>query len=125
MYLLKRDYPRAVEYYGYLAVHFPSSKNASAAHWKAGWLSYRQGLYADAARLFDEQIKLYPTAPETVGALYWRGRLYEAQDHAPARAAANYRAISTISMRRCRAHGWWRSATCSRPLCRNWISCNP
>jgi soluble lytic murein transglycosylase len=96
MYLLKRDYPRAVEYYGYLAVHFPSSKNASAAHWKAGWLSYRQGLYADAARLFDEQIKLYPTAPETVGALYWRGRLYEAQDHAPARAAANYRAIVRV-----------------------------
>jgi soluble lytic murein transglycosylase len=96
MYLLKRDYPRAVEYYGYLAVHFPSSKNASAAHWKAGWLNYRQGLYADAARLFDEQIKLYPTAPETVGALYWRGRLYEAQDHAPARAAANYRAIVRV-----------------------------
>ena len=44
MYLLKRDYPTAVEYYGYLAVHFPGSKNAAAAHWRAGWLSYRQGL---------------------------------------------------------------------------------
>ena len=77
----------------YLAAHFPSSKNAAAAHWRAGWLCYRQGLYAEAARLFDEQIKLYPAAPETVGALYWRGRLYETQDHTPARAAANYRAI--------------------------------
>ena len=28
-----------------------------------------------------------------VGALYWRGRLYETQDHYPAQAAANYRAI--------------------------------
>jgi peptidoglycan lytic transglycosylase len=93
MYLLKRDYPNAVQYYAYLAAHFPDSQNAAAAHWRAGWLSYRQGLYADAARLFDEQIKLYPTAPETVGALYWRGRLFETQDHAPARAAANYRAI--------------------------------
>jgi len=93
MYLLKRDYPRAVEYYSYLAAHFPSSKNAAAAHWRAGWLSYRLQLYADAAHLFDEQIRLYPSATETVSALYWRGRLYEMQDHNPALAAANYRAI--------------------------------
>ena len=93
MYLLKRDYPHAVEYYGYLAEHFPSGKNAAAAHWRAGWLSYRQRLYAQAASLFDEQIRLYPSAPETVAALYWRGRLYEAVDHKPAMAAANYHAI--------------------------------
>ena len=35
-------------------------------------------------RLFDEQIRLYPAATETVGAIYWRGRLYETQDHKPA-----------------------------------------
>jgi len=93
MYLLKKDYPEAAEYYRYLSAHFPSSKNAAAAHWRAGWLSYRQGLYADAARLFDEQIRLYPSAAETVGALYWRGRLFETQDHSPASAATNYRAI--------------------------------
>ena len=72
---------------------FPDSKNAATAHWRAGWLSYRQGLYADAARLFDEQIRLYPAAAETAAALYWRGRLYETEDHNPAQAAANYRAI--------------------------------
>jgi soluble lytic murein transglycosylase len=93
MYLLKKDYPTAAEYYRYLAAHFPSNKNAASAHWRAGWLTYRQRLYPEAAQLFDEQIKLYPAAAETVGALYWRGRLYETQDHAPAQAAANYRAI--------------------------------
>jgi soluble lytic murein transglycosylase len=93
MYLLKRDYPNAVEYYRYLAQHFPSSKNAAAAHWRAGWLSYRQKLYPEAASLFDEQIRLYPSATETVAALYWRGRLYESQDHNAGQAAANYRAI--------------------------------
>jgi soluble lytic murein transglycosylase len=93
MYMLKRDYARAVEYYGYLAAHFPQGKNAAAAHWRAGWLSYREGQFGDAARIFDEQIKLYPSAAETVSALYWRGRLYESQDHYPALAAANYRAI--------------------------------
>ena len=93
MYLLRREYSTAVEYYSYLATHFPESTNAAAAHWRAGWLSYRQGLYADAARLFDDQIRLYPAAKETVSALYWRARLYETQDRKPAQAAANYRAI--------------------------------
>jgi soluble lytic murein transglycosylase len=93
MYMLRRDYPMAVTYYSYLAEHFPESAHAAAAHWRAGWLNYRQGLYADAARMFDEQIKLYPAAPDTVSALYWRARLYETQDHKPARAAANYRAL--------------------------------
>jgi soluble lytic murein transglycosylase len=93
MYLLRREYASAVPYYTYLATHFPSSTNAAAAHWRAGWLSYRQGLYSDAARLFDEQIRLYPGAKETVSALYWRGRLYETLDRKPAMAAANYRTL--------------------------------
>jgi soluble lytic murein transglycosylase len=93
MYMLKRDYPTAIEYYGDLAARFPSDKNAAAAHWRSGWLSYRLGLYPVAERIFDEQIRLYPGASETVSALYWRGRLYETQDHNPAMAAANYRTI--------------------------------
>lgn len=93
MYMLLRDYPRAVEYYSYLAAHFSASRSASAAHWRAGWLCYRQSLYGDAARMFDEQIRLFPTATETSAALYWRGRLYEMQDHKPAQAAVNYRNV--------------------------------
>jgi len=93
MYMLKRDYPTAIEYYADLAGRFPGDKNASAAHWRAGWLSYRLGLYPAAEHIFDEQIQLYPGTTETVSALYWRGRLYETQDHNPAMAAANYRTI--------------------------------
>ena len=93
MYLLRKEYASAVVYYSYLASHFPSSTHAAAAHWRAGWLSYRQGLYADAARLFDEQIRLYPLEKETVSAIYWRGRLYESMDHRGDLAAANYRVI--------------------------------
>jgi soluble lytic murein transglycosylase len=93
MYMLRRDYPAAVEYYSYLATHLPENTNAPAAHWRAGWLSYRQGLYGEAARLFDEQIRLYPGAKETVSAIYWRGRLFETEEHKPANAAANYRAL--------------------------------
>ncbi len=96
MYLLKRDYPTAIEYYGDLTARFPGDKNASAAHWRSGWLSYRLGLYPAAEHIFDEQIRLYPAATETVSALYWRGRLYETQDHNPEMAAANYRTIVRV-----------------------------
>ena len=93
LYLLRHEYATSIGYYSALATQFPSSKYAATAHWRAGWLSYRQGLYADAARLFDEQIRLYPGATETVPALYWRGRLYETQEHKPDKAASNYRAL--------------------------------
>jgi soluble lytic murein transglycosylase len=96
MYLLRHESSTAANYYSYLATHFPANKNAATAHWRAGWLSYRQGLYAEAARLFDEQIQLYPGAKETASALYWRGRLYEAQDRKPALAAANYRTLLRV-----------------------------
>ena len=93
MYLLKRQYSTAIQYYGDLSARFPGDKNAAAAHWRSGWLSYRMGLYPAAERIFDEQIRLYPGATETVSALYWRGRLFETQDRNPSMAAANYRTI--------------------------------
>ena len=96
MYLLRRDYATAASYYSYLAIHFPSHKNAAAAHWRAGWLNYRQGLYSDAARMFDEQIKLFPNATETAAALYWRGRVYEVQENNRALAASEYRTVSRV-----------------------------
>ena len=93
MYLLRRDYPKAIEYYGYLAEHFPRGGNAAAANWRAGWLSYRLGQYPVAAQHFAQEIKQYPGASESISALYWRARLFETQDHFPAQAAANYRSI--------------------------------
>jgi soluble lytic murein transglycosylase len=93
MYLLKRDYASAAEYYLDLATRFPEAKKAAAAHWRAGWLTYRQARYEEAARIFDEQIHSYPTATESVSALYWRARLHESLDHNIASAAADYRMI--------------------------------
>ncbi len=93
MYMLRKDYPKAVTYYSELARSFPQNTNAAAAHWRAGWWSYRQGLYPQAAQIFEEQIKQYPGAKETVSALYWRARMYEQQDHQPGMAAAHYRTL--------------------------------
>ena len=93
MYLLKRDYQRSADYFVELAARFPNVKYASADHWRAGWMNYRAGNYDNAARLFDEQIRLFPQASETVAALYWRARLNEMIDHRPDLAAPRYRAI--------------------------------
>ncbi|HEX4006063.1 MAG TPA: transglycosylase SLT domain-containing protein [Acidobacteriaceae bacterium] len=93
MYLLKKDYPNAILYYGELAKRFPTSKYAPAAHWRTGWLNYRLGNYAQAASLFEEQIRLYPDGREVPAALYWRGRLDQDQEHKAAAAAACYKTI--------------------------------
>jgi len=96
MYLLLKDYPHAVEYYGELATRFPTHKYAPSAHWRAGWFNYRLGQYAEAARLFDEQIRVYAGGKEVPSALYWRGRIYEDQEQKPASAAAYYRTILRV-----------------------------
>jgi soluble lytic murein transglycosylase len=96
MYLLLKDYPHAITYYGDLAQRFPTSHYAPSAHWRTGWLNYRLGNYPEAARLFDEQIRLYPGGKEIPSALYWRGRICEEQEHKPATAAEYYRTITRV-----------------------------
>lgn len=100
MYLLRKDYPHAIEFYGELAKRFPvvckgrptipCSDYAPSSHWRAAWLNYRIGQYSEAARLFDEQIAVYPGGKEIPGALYWRGRIYQDEESSPAKAAAYY-----------------------------------
>ena len=106
MYLLRKDYAHAIEYYGDLARRFPKScepertpgcsNYAPSSHWRAAWLNYRMKQYSEAARLTDEQIAQYPGGKEIPGALYWRGRLYEQQEHRPEMAVAYYRTIIRV-----------------------------
>jgi soluble lytic murein transglycosylase len=96
MYLLRKDYLQAIEYYGDLARRFPRHTYAPSAHWRAGWLSYRLGHYPDAAKYFDEQIGLYPGGKETCAALYWRGRIFQDQENRPDMAATYYRTINHV-----------------------------
>jgi soluble lytic murein transglycosylase len=96
MYLLRKDYPQAIVYYGELAKRFPGHRYAPSSHWKAAWLNYRLGNYSEAAVLFDKQIAVYEGGKEIPAALYWRGRLYADQEHQPAMAAAYYQTISRV-----------------------------
>jgi soluble lytic murein transglycosylase len=94
MYLLKRDSKQAMYHYSLLVKMFPNSTYAASAHWRAAWMNYRLHNYAEAARLMEEQIQWYPAGIEVPGALYWRGRIYEEEDHNFAQAANYYRALT-------------------------------
>ena len=95
MYLVKRDATHAMANYMELVARFPHSVYAPSAHWRSAWLNYRLRKNADAARMFDEQITLYPGGQEIPGALYWRGRLYEDVEGNLGQALNYYRALNT------------------------------
>jgi soluble lytic murein transglycosylase len=93
IYLLRRDYDKAIDSYRELQQRFPNGGRASYAHWKAAWLSLRQGRNAEARQDFEDQIAWYPTSSEVPAALYWRARLAE-EDNEPAMARAYYQKLS-------------------------------
>jgi len=87
MYLLRQDYDRAIDYYREIHERFPNSSKASYAQWKCAWLTYRQNRPEQARKYFDQQIEFYPGSNEVPNAIYWRGRLAEAdQNYGLARA---------------------------------------
>jgi soluble lytic murein transglycosylase len=93
MYLLKHDYDHAIDYFRELQQRFPNGSRASYAHWKAAWLTFRQGRVPQAVQGFEEQIGLYPDSAEIPNALYWRARVAEEQNN-PAMARAFYQKVS-------------------------------
>jgi soluble lytic murein transglycosylase len=93
MYLLKRDYDHAIDYFRELQERFPKGPRASYAHWKAAWLAFRQGRTDEARKGFEDQIALYPDSNEVPNALYWRARIAE-EDGNPAMARAFYQKLS-------------------------------
>jgi soluble lytic murein transglycosylase len=93
IYLLRHDYDKAIDAYRELQQRFPGGGRASYAHWKAAWLSLRQGRNQEAKKDFEDQIAWYPTSSEVPAALYWRARLAE-EDNDSAMAGAYYQKLS-------------------------------
>jgi soluble lytic murein transglycosylase len=96
MYLLKKDAGQAIFHYTKLVELFPHSLYAPSAHWRAAWMNYRTRNYPEAARLMDEQIVQYAGGIEVPGALYWRGRIYEEEEHNFGQAVNYYRRLTEI-----------------------------
>jgi soluble lytic murein transglycosylase len=95
MYLLKHNAKQATYHYSMLVKMFPQSTYAPSAHWRAAWMNYRLRNYAEAARLMDEQIQMYPAGVEVSSALYWRARIYEDEEHNFGQAVNYYRTLAT------------------------------
>lgn len=93
MYLLRKDYEKAIAAYRELQQRFPSGSRAAYAHWKTAWLTLRQGRNAEARKLFEDQVTLFPASAEVPAALYWRARLAE-EDGDTGRARAYYLKLS-------------------------------
>jgi len=93
VYLLRRNYDRAIDFYRELEQRFPTGERVSYAHWKVAWLSLRQARKEEAEKGLEEQIARYPHSPEVPAALYWRGRLAE-EDKDSALARAFYQKLS-------------------------------
>jgi soluble lytic murein transglycosylase len=96
MYLLKSDAGQAIYHYTKLVELFPHSLYAPSAHWRAAWMNYRTRNYPEAARLMDEQIGQYAGGIEVPGAIYWRGRIYEDEEHNFGQAVNYYRRLTEI-----------------------------
>jgi peptidoglycan lytic transglycosylase len=93
LHLVHHEYDQALDAFRELQQRFPNGSRASYAHWKAAWLTLRQGRNDEAKKEFEEQIALYPNGNETSAALYWRARLAE-EDNQTAMARAYYQKLS-------------------------------
>jgi soluble lytic murein transglycosylase len=93
IYLLRRDYDKAIDAYREIEQRFPAGPRAPYSHWKAAWLCLRQGRTAEAKTGFEQQIALYPDSNEVPAAIYWRARLAE-EDGDSAMASAFYQKIT-------------------------------
>ena len=93
LHLVHHEYDQALDAFREAQQRFPDGPRASYVHWKAAWLTLRQGRNEDAKKAFEEQIALYPSGGETPAALYWRARLAE-EDNQFALARAFYQKLS-------------------------------
>ena len=93
LHLVHHEYDQALDTFREAQQRFPNGGHASYVHWKAAWLTLRQGRNDDAKKAFEEQIALYPSGAETPAALYWRARLAE-EDNELVLARAFYQKLS-------------------------------
>jgi soluble lytic murein transglycosylase len=93
LHLVHHEYDQALDAFREAQQRFPNGARASYTHWKAAWLTLRQGRNQNAEKAFEEQIALYPSGAETPAALYWRARLAE-EDNQLLMARAFYQKLS-------------------------------
>jgi soluble lytic murein transglycosylase len=66
---------------------FPRGRHGERAAWKAGWMAYRKGNMADAARYFESAATNFPRSDYRPAWLYWSGRARDAMGDRPGATA--------------------------------------
>jgi soluble lytic murein transglycosylase len=93
-YILMNDDPAAARTFAELYEKFPSGPRAERAAWKAGWWSYKNGDYADTARVFESAATAFPRSDYRPSFLYWAARAH-AKLGAGTQAESRYRVVFT------------------------------
>ena len=75
--LVNRDLKGALDTYVKLLGNFPNGNHSSDAHWRTGWLYYRQNEFGRALEKFLEHPVRFSDSPHVPSAIYWAGRCKE------------------------------------------------
>ena len=84
-YRIAKNTEREMRFYRMVYERFPRGENAATSHWYVAWQSYRERRFSDAKALFAAHVRNYPASPQVAAALYWLGRLVEAESPSEAR----------------------------------------
>ncbi len=88
-YIVQDDDAGADRTFREMYAKFPSGRYADRAAWKAGWLAYRNGQYADTIKFFESASATFPRSDYRPSWIYWAGRAHEALNEMDA-ARARY-----------------------------------
>ncbi len=75
--LVSREMKGALDTYEKLVSNFPNGSHSADAHWRTGWLHYRQNEYGRALDKFLEHPIRFRESPHIPSAIYWAGRCKE------------------------------------------------
>ena len=73
---------------------YPTGRYAERAAWKIGWYAYKNGRYADTARVFESASAHFPRSDYRPSWLYWAARAHGRLNE-PALADARYTLVAT------------------------------
>ena len=76
---------------------YPMGRYAERAAWKIGWSSYKNGRYAETARVFETAASRFPRSDYRPSWLYWAGRAHGRLNE-PELADARYTLVATDYM---------------------------
>jgi soluble lytic murein transglycosylase len=93
-YILQNEDETADQAFRELYEKFPTGRYAERAAWKLGWWSYKNGRYADAARVFESAAAQFPRSDYRPSWLYWSARAHETLNESPL-ADARYHLVAT------------------------------